>query len=582
MRHHPALPWLGAAVAYLALAVLLTWPLVLHLGDATAGLPNIDHFDTAWLRLATARMVTQPATWAMSPEVAAPTGYPLYNLLPNYVDHITATPFVLALPWPLGDNLWLLCVLAGNGLAGHVLGWSLTGSHRSGFLTGVAFACAEPILREANQGHAPQMMGFAAPLYLAAFLRVLTDSGTWRAAVAMGLTMAVAALTYWYNAMFLATVSVPIAAWGLARSRRRRAVTLRLALSVATCVVICAGPLALTLSYWQGLPQTGEQGLPALQFTESAALLPEAWRWPFAQADDLLWFARPTPMDRSSRLSVALLGACVVGAWSMPRGSRWPFVTAAVLGALAIMGPYLKLGEEPLFVFGQPIALPWRWVAPFSETLSRFHWPQRWGWVIPLALLPLAARAYKPRLWAVVLVVETLVLSTNAPLHLIPTQQFDGWRSLAAAEGSILVLPIQRHGPREGLVRLVYRASTRPLVTPPNVPPGARPASEWEAWERVDPFMVWWRSHQHHSGTAFPSTAWTDCASAGCPRLPSTPHRGAPRRPSSATGPGASSKPDSDPRPTTAALSCGGSSPRVRCPRPWRSPTSGARRCASC
>ena len=158
---------------YAALAVVLTWPLVLHLNDHAVGLANLDQMDTALLRGVVARMVAEPGQFVWSTELGAPVGYPARVLLPNWVDHLSGAPLVWLLPWPLSDNLWWLAVLTLNGLAAHVLGVQVGGSHRAGVLCGVAFASCDAVLREATFGHAPQAMVFWGPLYLAALLRVL-------------------------------------------------------------------------------------------------------------------------------------------------------------------------------------------------------------------------------------------------------------------------------------------------------------------------------------------------------------------------------------------------------------------------
>ena len=179
--------WVLVCTGYLVLAVVLSWPLALHISDATLGYPSPDNMDTAQLRRIVAMGMSSDGT---SREMFPPVGYGAGSLMPNLVDHWLAAPLVRALPWPLADNIWWLAALALNGAAAHAAGWALGGTHRSGVLCGVAFACAEPVLREANMGHAPQTLAVSGPLVVWALARCLASDGRWRHGVALGVAMA--------------------------------------------------------------------------------------------------------------------------------------------------------------------------------------------------------------------------------------------------------------------------------------------------------------------------------------------------------------------------------------------------------
>jgi hypothetical protein len=475
--------WALAVIGYVGLALAVTWPLAAHLGDQVLGFAQVDQMDTAWLRLATARLLAAPGTWPWSTELHAPAGYPLGWLVPNVLDHATAAPLVLALPWPVADNLWWIACLAANGLAAHALGRQEGGSHAAGAVAGTLFAVSEPVLREANLHHAPQAMVFAAPVYLAALLRLLREDGARRDAIAAGVWIAVAGLTYWYLAMFLAFVSVPLAIVHHAAWRRGAA-------AAAVAIGIVAVPIALLLGARDALPNNAESP-PADPGTSALVADFEPYdRWVFSQGSDPLWPVRSTPMDRSNRLGVVLVVGAILGASAAPRRTRGALVAGALVGGVAICGHWLKIGEDPVLVGGHPIPLPSAGFAAVSGVFDRLTWPQRWGIVVPLLLLPLAARAPRPWWLVALAVVEPFVLSANAPLATTPVAQFDGWRSLQGAR-AVLVLPLDRTGPRAPSLGFIYRAVGRPLATPFDVPPGATPPAAWEDWRRQSQLAEW-------------------------------------------------------------------------------------------
>lgn len=444
--------------------------------------------DTAWLRLAASRLLyLDPGNWPVSTDVHAPAGYPLGYLMPNVLDHLTGGPLALLLPWPLSDNLWWLAVLSLNGLAAHLLGRRLGGSHAAGVLTGVAFATCEPVLREANLAHAPQAMAFFAPLYLLALTRAVSPDGRSRDAVWMGLWMALSALTYWYQALFLATMSVPVLLGALWQSRDLRPLWRVGAAALLTTAVV-ALPLSWYLSSWQSLPNTDASVvLPNLGRSALIDAVPERWQFVVAQSGDPLWWLRAEPLDRSNRVGQVLLVAAALG--SRPGTGRY-WVGAALAG-LMVLGPYLTWHDDPVLLGGEAISLPWAWLAERSDLLARLTWPQRWGLMVPLMLLPLAARSPRPTLLAGLVLLETLLLSGNAPLASTRVSQFDGWRALADAPGPVLAMPVDRRGPVGPAIAFGYRASGVALVNPFDVPPDAHPPTAWRDWQAQSPFAQW-------------------------------------------------------------------------------------------
>ncbi|MCB9758920.1 MAG: hypothetical protein H6739_03700 [Alphaproteobacteria bacterium] len=483
-----------AVAGYAALAVALSWPLAAHLTTALPGYPNVDAMDTLTLRGLVAQMLRHPGDWPWSEGVYFPAGYPVGQLTPNLLDHALGAPFALSLPFPLGDNLWWLAVMTANGLAGHHLGRQLGGSHGAGALMGVGWACADPLLRELNLLHAPQSLMPWTPLYLGALMRALGDQGRLRDGAMAGLWMGLSGLTYWYQVLFLAFGTAPLAAW---RLWRRPAAAKPFGVAVLTATLVAAPLLIPMLRGWEALPLADPAFAPApLDMRAALEPIPEGLRFVVEQSAPLGFPFQSGPLDRSNRVSLVLLAAAGVVLWRR-RPEGWGAIVAmAGVGAVFALGPYLKLGEDPLLLGGRPLALPFRWLGALHPFLERLTWPQRWGMLIPLGLGALACRAPRPWLWVPAVVLEALLLSGNAPLQTQDVRDLEPWRVLSAASGAVIELPLAREGLDAPLVGLHARYHRRPMVNPMLLPPGAALPEGWRDWVAAQPLMVYLQSFE--------------------------------------------------------------------------------------
>ena len=456
---------------YLLVAVLVTAPVWASPTAFVMAQPSPDQMDTLLLRW----LVGQGLEGGYSDHIYFPDGYPLAALIPNWADHYLALPFWRLLGFPLGQNVFLTLVLALNGLAAHLLGKDAGGSDAAGLLCGVAFATSPAVLRELDLGHEPQTMVMMMLLYVLALRRTLDGvRGAW---VAMGLTMALAGLVYWYQALFLCAVSVPV----VLASLREGDVGGRLArvgLAALVAAAVVGWPLFDALDPAKGLAWRTEADLPRIP---QLAMLPAAHQFPTAQAPDLLWWLLPGLEDRSSRVPWVLLLAAVLGHRRHPHPWRW--WAAATLGGLLLMGPYLKLGSEPVLLGGQPIPLPGWLLAESSSLFARLTWPARWAVVVPLALLPLAARAPRPLWLAGLLLVETVLLSRHLPIGRTPVAHVAGWSVLAEAPGAVLTVPPDWTGERGPHLGLLAPPLGQPLAAAILVSASSPQPEGWARWQ---------------------------------------------------------------------------------------------------
>ena len=459
------------ALGYLALAILMTWPMVSALDTTTVGYPNVDALDTIMLRGLVPKALLDPtAAW-----VYFPSGFSILSMVPNLVDHLTSWPFIATFPFPVGDNLWWLLILVANGLAGHTLGRNAGNSEAAGWMGGIMWMLSEPLLRETNLHHGPQALAVTAPLYISALLTFRRNPTVQRGLLA-GLWMALAGLTYWYLGLFLAVASIPLM-WG---------VSLRHGWSLLVFPVgLCLPILVPMLAQWGDTPLTNVALKPGpLRVAGDVSALPIEQQFVAQHGNDLLFWWRSTPMDTSNRVGISLLLAAIVGGLQWKKGPRWALWCVALLGSVFLLGPALRFGSDLWLHNEPPILLPFSWLSDLHPVFERLSWPERWGLLIPLALIPLAAKTRRPLLWAGLFAMETALFSANFPLQTIPLAHQRCWKQLKNGDGSVLELPLSRPGVSAPWVGVHQRFHERATVNPILLPPGVQPPKDWRDWTK--------------------------------------------------------------------------------------------------
>jgi hypothetical protein len=198
-----------AFLAYLAFAVVMTWPLALHLGDSLGG--GLDPLLQSWVLAWDAHaLLTHPlAIWQ------APIFFPYPDTL-AYTDHhlpqmLLAAPIIWATNNPaLAHNLLVLLSYALSGWAVALLAQDFLNpldqpssvvSRLSPFVAGAAFAFCS--FRMAQFVHLQMLQTAWLPLALL-FLRRTLRGGGWRAGLLCGLLFAIQCTTALYFSYFAA------------------------------------------------------------------------------------------------------------------------------------------------------------------------------------------------------------------------------------------------------------------------------------------------------------------------------------------------------------------------------------------
>ncbi|HVD77655.1 MAG TPA: hypothetical protein VNH43_08590 [Vicinamibacteria bacterium] len=380
--------WL-AALVYVALTALFTWPLPYfffthHVGES-GGDARIYLWNLWWVRKALVDLHANPLR---TDYIFYPVGIGLALHTLALLHGVLFVPLSALLGGVAAANSIVCATFVASALAAYALCRRLGASPEGAFLAGLAFGfCPYRLARLA--GHYDLLSTEWMPLYALAFL-ALMDAGSTRAGLAL-LTGAAAAACGYTNLsylIFLAFFSLLYAAWVAATCRPRlRPVAARLAL-VGLIAAALLLPLAIEaardLTSWRYLPYPGTARYVA----------------------DLAAYVRPGPaqtvlgprigraFDRDLTDTTVFPGYVLLGAGIavLARGrARRGLGFWILLGACAFvlsLGPSLRVGGRDL---GWPLPFA---VLPHVPVLQHLRAPSRFSILVVLALAVLLAAGW--------------------------------------------------------------------------------------------------------------------------------------------------------------------------------------------
>lgn len=447
---------LGLLLAYLVLAVWLTWPLAAQLSTHYVSSGNDIFFFPAtpdapqniwnmwWLR----RALADGLNPFVSPLLYYPDGVPMY------LQTFNSVAGALALPanWLLGPiaayNIAALTGILLTGYAGFWLVRSFSGGVAAPFVAGALLTASPFHLAKFDSGQlnfvTMQWLVFA----MLAFV-LLTRRGNWWMPPLAALAFALVLLTDWYWALVTAFFAL---VWGVASligHARPVALFARLGITAALCVLFALPllwPLATSArpaptptansSVWAAYTQGYSADLFGLFFP--AALHP-LWAEP---AERFLVAMAPFGITEGSYTAAGwvLSVLAVVGvAWGLreqgDKGQRlegeerWPFgvglsaVKADDLRLLIVglAGWLLALGPE-LYVFGRATGIPMPYAA--------------------LQALPLLDTARRPNLFGVITIVVAAIFAGIALQRLLARRERRGRMAVLALVGGLALVEL--------------------------------------------------------------------------------------------------------------------------------------------
>jgi hypothetical protein len=391
--------WLLTPLVFIALTMLATWPMALHLGSSlnSWGDPQLQTWILAWDAHALARNplgVWQAPIFAPYPDTLAYTDNHLaLALLSSPIIWLTRNPV-------LAYNLMVLLSFVVTGWAVHDLAWELTGRRAAAFAAGVMFAFGP--FRMAQIFHLQLLQTAWLPWGLLYLRRVLgyprrdrpPGGPGWRDALLAGVFLGLQCVTALYYAFFAIVAAGGMVAWWAAgqvwRRWRRGAAwpwaTIGWLAAVAAVAALIVVPL--TLPYLRVYRTLG--------VVRSAAEL-DNWSAPLqsyltVNAQNLL--GRLPPFATNSGEWVLFPGLAALGLGLLALVWR-PDRESWFWGALAAAALLLSLGTGLRWERGGP-SLPLPLYGLLYDHVPGFgalRVPARWGMLVSLALAILAAQA---------------------------------------------------------------------------------------------------------------------------------------------------------------------------------------------
>jgi hypothetical protein len=470
--------WLIRGAAYLALAVLLTWPLAASPGSVVPGADRTDLWNSLW----SLWYVEDAVSSGMLPWSTTLLGHPHGGVLwpSDLVNAVLGLPLVALFGPVLAWSLLVLGHITASGMAAHGLSASL-GAGRGAWVAGVSWAMAPILVSGIHNGTSEAVVGVWLPLAVWGLVRA-QRTGKWGAGAAL---LALCSISSWYAGV--AAGFFWLALLGLGPGRRGLLLAGLLGGLLAAPVAVTSLTASSHVENLVGIK--GAREVSTVRRTIGSA----DWRGWFVPGD-----FRSPDFAVSSRYGERFvhchyLGWVLLGASGLVLVRRRGPGFAAVgggLGLVAAMGPVVVMDGQAVVLGGDmALALPWLAVErlPGLSSLSLLY---RLAMAPSLALALLAAHASQRFALplAVVIALELRLVSPASSLpELTPTPANEALVYLASApDGAVMNFPVV--GGRAYLYEQTVHG--QPLAGSLNFPNNSASIAVWDAVlknEALDP-----------------------------------------------------------------------------------------------
>jgi hypothetical protein len=418
-RPHPGegvRQWSLIAVAYLLGSLAFLWPMPAQLSTGIWG-DRFDAWTTLWLIGHIADGLEAGTLTADTTAILYPIGYNLWSF-----GHMALQAIGSLMVWAgLGTITAYNCLLIGSiwtsGIAAHMLGREITGSHVAGGVAGIVFCTSPYMYAEGAAGCIELVAAGLIPLHAWALVRLAREPTWGRCALATGILALVGPFN-WYYTLFtgvfgLGFVGLLIgSAWKKlrepSRTRHRRSLILIL------LSMVLAGALNLPLIDAARKETPTRPALSAELFMDESAWtrsqslsdgtapIAELSNERIEEVDALQVLLNSTSVLHliEGRFSVNPLGitpgnlAYSIGFIGLLVGGRrtWGWMGLAVGFTVLTLGPFLMLEPSPGLAAGETYTtLPYAWAYTSVPFFSKAYRPYRFAVVVLQCLAVIGA-----------------------------------------------------------------------------------------------------------------------------------------------------------------------------------------------
>ncbi len=384
----------SVVLAYTAMALVITWPLVLNLGSHVVGTPSVpDYIGHIW-----------HCKWFATALFDGVSPYQVHTLLfpvgstdlviksGPCLNAAMTVPFQAVTGAVASHNLVLLAMMVLTAYAGYRLVLDVTRDRASSFAAGAVLTMNPLMYSEMSVGHMDQFSGGWCLLTLLCVLRTVRGQGRFSPILA-GLFFALATLSYLGFGLLMGMLVPLLVVWTLVADRTLLGWPLvrRLAVAGVTVTVLLSPVLAAYSTHEGSGESSGATGV-AFAMSDAPAQLDSM---PITERIIVAESIRPLQLrlmyregERGLLPQMHLLVLILVAAGLVLRRRRaLPWMVGAVLFGILAMGPYLRGNAD-----GQATSV----LAPLPGLLlynhvpffTRFRFPYRFMFMVWICLVP--------------------------------------------------------------------------------------------------------------------------------------------------------------------------------------------------
>jgi len=420
---------------YLALAVIITFPLILNLSTTLAGFDHGDAYENAryiwWFTYALRH--GQPLFF--QPLLAYPNGLEGITLQANLLQYFPAWLFAFVMPLAGAHNLQALLTMALNGWAMYLLAHRLTGKRQAALIAGAVYMAFPTMQGQLGAGHIGLLVQWPLPLLALALLKFESPAGERlrvRDILWAALLFVLAALGH---TLQLIWALLPLTAFFALRwIMNRRWVALR------RLLIACGlGLLMLSLYLLPAFSTTtayADEGGSVRYSADLLAPVTPSFFHPLYGQLEYTHRVLGINLDEGAAY-VGIVGGLLVliGVWHFRRARGW--LALAFVAYLLSLGPLLKVFDQPVSFtadgYSSHIFLPWALVQDLP-IFNLVRSPGRFNFVFALTWAVLAGWGaawllgrFRHRLlrWGVALGLIGLILFDYQTFFPLPTTSAD-------------------------------------------------------------------------------------------------------------------------------------------------------------